>query len=133
MNARPRRPAAALAVEDIPRRPGVYAWYHDSEPVYSGRAVGADGLYGRVWKNHLKTGTDLSRSSFRRNVCEHLGIAPTSKTKLRPTLLTGDEVVPVNQWIAECEVAWLECDSAAEAKELEKALHGEWLPPLSRR
>ena len=56
-------------------------------------------IHGRIWKNHLKTGNDLSRSSFRRNVCEHLGLAPTSKTTIRPTLMTAADVEPVNQWI----------------------------------
>ena len=132
-HAQPCRAAASLTGKDIPTRPGVYAWYREGEPVYSGRAIGADGLHGRIWKNHLKTGDDLSRSSFRRNVCEHLGIAPTSKTTVRPTLMTAADIVPVNRWIRECEVAWIECQSAAGAEALEKALHAEWMPPLSRR
>lgn len=133
MNAQPRVPAESLTGKDIPKRPGVYAWYRDGEPIYSGRALGADGLHGRVWKNHLKAGADLSRSSFRRNVCEHLGVAPTSTTTVRPTLLTAADVEPVNRWIRECEVAWIECESAADAEALERELHAEWLPPLSRR
>lgn len=133
MNAQPRLAAASLNSKDVPTGPGVYAWYHDGEAVYSGRALGGDGLHGRIWKNHLKTGNDLSRSSFRRNVCEHLGIAPTSKTTVRPTLMTDADVVPVNRWIQECEVAWIECQSAGEAKALEKALQAEWMPPVSRR
>jgi len=133
MNAQRRRAAASLTGKDIPSRPGVYAWYHDGQPVYSGRALGIDGLHGRIWTNHLRAGKDLSRSSFRRNVCEHLGIAPTSKTTIRPTVMTAADIEPVNQWIRGCEVAWIECQSAAEAEALEKALHGEWMPPLSRR
>lgn len=133
MNSQPRHAAAALTGKDVPTGPGVYAWYSEGEPVYSGRALGADGLHGRVWKNHLKTGSDLSRSSFRRNVCEHLGIAPTSRTTVRPTVITATEVAPVNAWIRGCEVAWIECQSASEAAALEKALHAEWMPPLSRR
>ncbi len=133
MNTQPRRPAKSLTGNDIPKRPGVYAWYRDGEPIYSGRALGADGLHGRVWKNHLRTGADLSRSSFRRNVCEHLGIAPTSTTTVRPTLLGAADVEPVNRWICECEVAWIECESSADAEALERELHAEWLPPLSRR
>lgn len=133
MNDQPRRVAASLKGKDIPRQPGVYAWYRDGQAVYSGRALGADGLHGRVWRYHLKTGADLSRSSFRRNVCEDLGIAPTSTTTIRPTRMTAADIEPVNRWIRECEVAWIECKSSAEAKALEKALHAEWLPPLSRR
>lgn len=133
MNAQQRLAAASPRGKDVPTGPGVYAWYHNGKAVYSGRALGGDGLHGRIWKNHLKTGNDLSRSSFRRNVCESLGIAPTSKTTVRPTLMTDADVAPVNRWIQECEVAWIECPSAAEAKALEKALHAEWMPPLSRR
>lgn len=131
MNGRPRRAAASLTGKDVPTGPGVYAWYRQGEPVYSGRALGGDGLHGRIWKNHLKTGNDLSRSSFRRNVCEHLGIAPMSKTTVRPTLMTAADIEPVNRWIREREVAWIECQSASEAEAHEKALHAEWMPPLS--
>lgn len=133
MNAMRRHAATSLTGRDVPNRPGVYAWYRDGKPIYSGRALGAEGLHGRVWKNHLKTGPDLSRSSFRRNVCEHLSIAPTSKTTVRPTVMNAADVEPVNRWIRECEVAWIECETASEAEVLEKALHAEWLPPLSRR
>ena len=133
MNDQLRHTAASLTGKDVPTRPGVYAWYRDGEAVYSGRALGGDGLRGRIWKNHMTTGHDLSRSSFRRNVCEHLGIAPTSKTTVRPTVMTATEIEPVNRWIRECEVAWIECHSASEAEALERALHAEWMPPLSRR
>lgn len=104
----PRHAAASLIGKDVPSNAGVYAWYHQGEPVYSGRALGGDGLHGRIWKNHLKIGNDLSRSSFRRNVCEHLAIAPTSKTSLRPSAMTAADIEPVNRWIRECDVAWIE-------------------------
>jgi hypothetical protein len=117
---------------------GIYVWFRDGSPVYSGRAVGADGIRGRVWKNHLARGPDLSRSSFRRNVCEFLGIADTGVTTLRPTRLTPEDVAPVNDWIRQCEVAWREFvvdsrDENVEAvKAFERRLHQEWLPPLSK-
>jgi hypothetical protein len=133
MNSQTRAGAATLTGKDIPTRPGIYAWYRDGQAIYSGRAIGADGLRGRIWKNHLATGNDLSRSSFRRNVCEHLGIAPTSTTTTRPAPLTAADVEPVNHWIRQCEVAWIECPIPDAAVKLEKALHTEWLPPLSRR
>ena len=133
MESQPRLSAASIVREDVPTRRGLYAWYRDGEAVYSGRALGADGLYGRIWKDHLRTSNDLSRSSFRRNVCDYLGIAPTSRTTIRPTVMTAADIEPINRWISECEVAWIECQSANEAKALEKALHAEWLPPLSRR
>ena len=133
LNSQPRRAAASITRNDVPTQPGVYAWYCEGEAVYSGRALGAGGLRGRIWGNHLKTDDDLSHSSFRRNVCEHLGIAPTNTTRIRPTAMTPDDVEPVNRWIRQCEVAWIECQSACEAEAFEKALHKEWMPPLSRR
>ena len=133
MNSQLRHRAAELSRPDVPTMLGVYAWYRDGVPVYSGRAIGEAGLQERIWGNHLKRGTDLSRSSFRRNVCEHLGIAPTSRTRLRPTVLTAEDVEPVNAWIRDCEVAWIACVSSTEAARLEQTLHGEWMPPLSRR
>lgn len=133
INDQPRRSAIHLSRGDIPRKPGVYVWYRDGRPIYSGRAVGKDGLRGRVWSDHLKKGTDLSRSSFRRNVCAHLGIAETNKTTLRPTVMTVSEIEPVNRWVRECEVTWIECETRSDAVNLEKALLGEWMPPLSRR
>jgi len=133
MNGQPRSAADQLARADLPTSPGVYAWYREGKPVYSGRAIGAGGLRDRVWTNHLRTGNDLSRSSFRRNVCAHLGIAPTARTTIRPTVMTAVEVAPVNRWVRGCEVAWIVCETSSEAERLEKALHLEWMPPLSRR
>lgn len=133
MNRQPRHPVAALNTDDVPTLPGVYAWYLAGDAVYSGRAAGRTGLRGRIWSNHLATGVDLSRSSFRRNVCEHLGIANTTSTKARPPTLAPADVHLVNEWIRRCDIAWLECDSAVDARRLEKLLHAEWMPPLSRR
>lgn len=133
MDAQERRPARHLTATDVPTTPGVYAWYRGSGAIYAGRALGAGGLRGRVWTNHLATGLDLSRSSFRRNVCEHLGIAPTSVTRMRPSVMTSHQVGEVNQWIRDCEVAWIRCGSGPEAKALERALLNEAIPSLSKR
>jgi hypothetical protein len=54
MNDQPRRAAASITGKDVPTRPGIYAWYRKGKPVYLGRALGGDGLHGRIWKNHLK-------------------------------------------------------------------------------
>lgn len=139
MRSLPRRNAASLKRPDVPTTAGIYVWFKDDSPVYSGRAVGANGIQDRVWRNHLNRGPDLSRSSFRRNVCELLGIADTSVTRVRPTTLTPSQVAPVNEWIRRCEVVWREfnTDNRAEdvcaATDFEKDLHREWLPPLSKR
>lgn len=132
MNRQTRRLARGITAHTVPISPGVYAWYRDGRAVYVGRATGSRGLRGRVWSNHLQTGTDLSRSSHRRNVCEYLGIAPTKTTSVRPTIMTASDVAPVNFWIGECETAWIVCASESEAKQLENGLKAEWMPPLSR-
>lgn len=118
---------------DVPKTVGVYAWYRDGQAIYAGRAVGAKGLNERVWRNHLAKGSDLSRSSFRRNVCEHLGIADTTVSRIRPTRLNAAEVEPINAWIGGCEVAWIEFHTVEEAKGYELRLLSEWMPPLSRK
>ena len=48
MNGQPRRAADQLVRADVPTSPGVYAWYREGKPVYSGRAIGAGGLRARV-------------------------------------------------------------------------------------
>jgi len=133
MNEQPRLATTMLAASVVPKSVGVYAWYRDGEPIYAGRALGAKGLQQRVWSKHMATGPDLSRSSFRRNVCSYLGIADTSITKVRPTRLTAAQVEPVNAWIRECEIAWIVFDAVEEAKNFERTLLDEWMPPLSRR
>jgi hypothetical protein len=133
LNDLPRHAAGQLSERDVPATPGVYAWYREQEPVYSGRATGRKGLRTRIWHEQLKTGSDLSYSSFRRDVCAHLGVAPTVRTKVRPTVMTAAEIEVVNQWILGCEVAWIECSSPGEAETLEQMLHAEWKPPLTRR
>lgn len=139
MKALPRYAAWTLKSGDVPRTVGVYVFFRHGFPVYSGRAVGATGVHGRVWSFHLATTHDLSRSSFRRNVCEELGIADTGVTKQRPPVLTADDVEPVNRWIRECQVAWRLFDTGnrggdvGAAKSFEVRLHREWLPPLSKR
>lgn len=117
MNAKaPARPGSSLTSADVPQSLGVYAWYRDGQPIYAGRALGAKGLNDRVWRNHLATGPDLSRSSFRRNVREHLGIAGTTVSRIRPTRLSTDDVQPINVWIRECEVAWIGFDNVEATK-----------------
>ncbi len=134
-----RHNAASLTRSEIPTAVGVYVWFREDSPIYSGRAVGNEGIKLRVWDNHVKTGPDLSRSSFRRNVCEYLGIADTSISRQRPTRLTPEEVAPVNAWIRECKVAWRTFDTedreadVKAASDFEADLHTEWLPPLSKK
>lgn len=133
MNVRPRRAAHGLSGSDVPTAHGVYAWYRDDSPIYVGVAAGLEGVRGRVWKDHLSIGIDLSRSSFRRNVCELLGIAATARTSIRPSVMTVDQVTPVNDWIRSCEISWITCASAAAAADLESRMKHEWKPILTKR
>ena len=127
-----RHQPATLKRQDLPPLPGVYCWFREGRPVYVGVAAGAQGLRSRLW-THLDTGVDLSRSAFRRNVLEQLGIASVATAQIRPSVLTPIQVAPVNHWIEQCELAWLECRSSEEAKALEAALLKDFRPPLNRR
>lgn len=82
---------------------------------------------------HLGVGMDLSRSSLRRNVAEHLLGIPTSASRQRPSVMTNEQVLATNEWIRALEVSWLEFQAAAEAIAFERELLGEWMPPLSKR
>lgn len=131
-NARPRRHAGTLQREDVPGAPGVYAFYRDGIPVYVGRALGRDGLRGRLLGNHLRTTPDLSRSTLRRSVAAELGVATRAEAAARPARRTREQVEPVNDWLAACEVAWVERATALQAAELEEALRVEWMPRLNK-
>jgi hypothetical protein len=63
MTGLPRQNASALRTNRaaVPRQQGVYAWFHDNEPIYS--ASGQGGLRARL-RRHLDTGPDLSWSSY---------------------------------------------------------------------
>lgn len=132
MLQRPRAIGRKIETKSIPESAGVYAWFRSSEPVYAGRAIGSGGLRERLRK-HLATGRDLSRSSLRRNVAEHVLGVPTSVSRARPSVMTSDQVVTVNQWIGNLEVAWIEFATPVEAAAFERTLLQEWMPPLSKR
>ncbi|CAN5613952.1 hypothetical protein BH24ACT14_BH24ACT14_03480 [soil metagenome] len=116
-----------------PDDPGVYAFYRDGTPVYVGVATRAGGLQRRLQREHLNTGHDLSRSAFRRNVAEHLGVATVAQAKQRPSVMTDEQVDAVNAWVAGCQVAWMETSSGKQAGQLEKELKSERRPPLTKR
>lgn len=134
MLAQPRLAVSRVRTDrsPIPALPGIYAWLHENTPVYSGRAGGRGGLRQRL-RSHLGTDTDLSRSSLRRNVAEaQLGL-PTALTRARPSRVTQDQADSVTAWLDQCQLTWLTYPDADAAKAAEAALHGEWLPPLSKR
>ena len=79
MLALPRTSVLEIDIKSVPRAPGVYAWFRQGAPVYGGKASGEGGLRDRIGK-HLGLELDLSRSSLRRNVAEHLLSVPTVKS-----------------------------------------------------
>ena len=115
---------------EFPAEPGVYIWFREGQPVYVGKALGANGLRGRL-RSHFDQGTDFSRSTFRASVAAaQLGI-PRSVVRQRPSVMTPAQTAVANEWLAGCEVGWLVCASAREAHNLEDALRAEWLPALN--
>ena len=128
----PRMPVRNIEAKSVPAEPGVYAWFRSEDPVYAGKASGSGGLRERLGR-HLGVGLDLSRSSLRRNVAEHLLSVPTADSRRRPSIMTSDQVSTINEWIRELEVTWLALPTPADAVELERQLLQEWMPPLSKR
>ena len=119
-----------IPAREVPAEPGVYVWFREGQPVYVGKALGTNGLQGRL-RSHFDQGTDFSRSTFRASIAAaQLGI-PRSVVRQRPSVMTPEQTAVVNEWLAGCEVGWIVCASAMEAKNLENALRGEWLPPLN--
>lgn len=45
--------------------------------------------------------------------------------------MTQEQVQMVNDWLLNCDVAWLECENVAAANVLERRLREEWMPPIN--
>jgi hypothetical protein len=132
MLAQPRLLASDVELRAVPADPGVYAWFRNESPIYAGKASGKEGLRSRLG-NHLATGLDLSRSSLRRNVADHLLGIPTEVTRQRPPRVSPEDVAAINGWIHRLSLCWLVLPTADEAVTFERVLLQEWMPPLSRR
>jgi len=130
MDRQRRRRARLLNASDVPRSPGVYAWYRQGGAVYIGKA---DELHGRAWGDHMGNGASMGSSAFRRNVAERLGFGSSADIKDKRVRLSPIQLAEVRSWILRCSVAWIECRTIAEAVELEKAMKREWMPPLTKR
>lgn len=131
MNARPRRRAVELTRKaDIPADPGVYAWYENNRPVYVGKG---DRLRDRVWSCHMGRGARMRNSAFRRNVAEALGIAGAKAIYDGDYAVSAAELELINHRVGQCSVAWITCDEIASAKDLERRMKAEWMPPLTKR
>lgn len=132
MDAQPRHPVPRVRPEVVPKSYGVYAFYRDGDRIYVGRAIAAGGLRKRLCGMHLLIGPDASWSAFRRNVAETQGV-PTSVTRVHGDTLSVAQLERLNEWVAGCEVAWIECRSAEEATALEVSMKAEYKPPLTKR
>lgn len=122
-----------LRSDDLPHpQPGVYAFYRNGDPQYVGLAE-RQSLRGRIWGSHRGRGVSMTGSALRRNVAEHLGIADAGDIKKRLYKPFPAEAARVVAWIDACEIAWIACGSAQEARQLERALKFEWMPPLTKR
>ena len=130
MDGQRRWRARLLSASEVPRRPGVYAWYRQGRAVYVGKA---DELCGRAWGNHMGNGASMGSSAFRRNVAEHLGFGTSADIKEQRVRLAANQLAEVRSWILRCSVAWIECGTIADAVRLEKAMKLEWIPPLTKR
>ena len=116
-----------LSRSEIPRSPGVYAWFRDGECVYVGKA---SNLRRRIG-THLSTSLDLSRSTLRASVAvTTLGIT-RKHARSRPTVMTPEQIAVVTAWFAAAEVNWLECKTRDEAHSLEGRLRKSWMPSLN--
>jgi hypothetical protein len=62
---------------------------------------------------------------------ELLGVT-RAVARSRPSVMTADQIVIVNTWFQQVEVAWVECATVGEAASLEYRLRREWLPSLNR-
>lgn len=130
--AAPRATPAALRAKgrtSVPTAPGVYVWSHGEKVIYTGRAIGASGLRGRVWSDHLSTRPDLSKSTFRRWVAVHeLGVTRADAKNHR---FAAREVAAVNAWVDSCRIGWITRETQRDARRLEHALLSVWEPPYN--
>lgn len=130
MDRRPRHGADTALRTTAPCRPGVYAWYREGNAVYVGEG---DNLQKRIWTRHMGQSRSHHTSSLRRNIAEHLGFGDANLIYTRVIRLTDEQRAAVRAWLVGCQVAWIECDSDAEAHDLESRMKAEWLPPLTKR
>lgn len=129
MNQQTRHRVSELAETMISAKPGVYALYREGDAVYVGKATS---LQSRLWGNHFRKGVSMTNSALRRNVAQHLAIAAAADIKARRYQPTAADALRVSDWIRECDVAWIDCDTEAAAVVLEGALKLERKPPLTK-
>ena len=124
----PRRRAGDLQLADVPRDPGVYAWFRDGQCVYVGKAASLR----RRLSAHLRTSPDLSRSTLRASVAVRELNVTRATARARPPVITREQAGVINRWLGECGIAWVTCSSPQAADELERLLRRERMPVLNR-
>lgn len=125
----PRHQATELRRANIPPTAGVYAWFRGGECVYIGKATD---LRSRL-SSHRSTSLDMSRSTLRASVAvQELGVTRRF-ARQRPSAMTPAQVDVVNEWLANCDVAWFQCADGREARTLERRLLADRLPRLNIR
>jgi hypothetical protein len=124
----PRRRAGDLRLADVPRDPGVYAWFRDGRCVYVGKA---SSLRRRL-STHVRTSPDLSRSTLRATVAVRELTITRATARARPSVITPEQASVINRWLEECDIAWVTCTSPRTADELERLLRRERMPELNR-
>lgn len=122
-----RLATTTLSSGEIPRSPGVYAWFQDDECVYIGKA---SNLRARL-STHLSTSLDLSRSTLRASVAVKMLGVTRKHARSRPTVMTPEQIAVVSEWFATAEISWLECDTREEANALERRLLASRMPALN--
>ncbi len=74
----------------------------------------------------------MTKSAFRRNVAEFLGISTAAQIKSRVYQPTPEEVARVSSFIEGLAVAWITTKTPDQALDLETAMKLEYRPPLTK-
>lgn len=115
----------------LPSGPATYAVYRDEQRVYTGET---GNLAARVGKHHLgRSPSSIKQSALRRNLAEHLGIAKAEDLKSGQVMMNDQQRDQLHEWLASCEIAWVEHDDKAAARAHERDLLREFAPVLNRR
>lgn len=113
----------------VPDMPGVYAVYRDGLRQYVGATKN---LHTRIVRYHLSQSPKMADSALRRNVAEMLGFASAAAIKDGSYVPTTTQAAEVHRWLLDCEIAWIECASRADALAEERKLKHQQLPPLTK-
>ena len=117
----------SLETTSIPLGPGALVLFDGSIPVFVGEGVGRRGLRGRI-QEHRSTRPDLSSSTLRASVAVDLLGVSRWTARQRPSVLPADMIEEVNEAVADLDIAWIECASVDEARELRRQLWAEYKP-----